>query len=536
MRRTILSFFFLCFFPFLYAQQAGFDILLDSITIPGLTGIQSFAVGQADGKWLIAGGRIDGLHRRQPFGAFDEEGQNTLLTVIDPILGKQWTAVLSSPALKEHLSATNAQFYQEKNFLYIMGGYGYSPSAGDHITYDMLTAIDVPNTIKAIINGSDYTGAIRQINDPQFAVCGGDLDKIYDTWYLVGGHKFNGRYNPMGPDHGPGFIQEYTNQIRKFRLMDDGKTIHIEHLPSITDSLNLHRRDYNVTAQIMPDRREGLTAFAGVFQTIADVPYMNSVEIDSSAYHVNTAFSQYYNHYHCANLPLYDAVENNMHTIFFGGIARYYDVAGELTQNNDVPFVKTIARVSRDKNGTLSEYKLKADMPTFTGTGAEFIPAENLPVYPNGVIKLHEISTDTCLLGYIYGGISSTAPNIFWQNTGTESRASTTLYKVFLIKKPHGGSEVLNTQSTSNLKLQVFPNTTTGNMTIKFRMASTGICSLKIDDIILQQAMITTHTESLPAGDQTLRFKIPNLDKGGLFRVILETPEGKASQNIVVEP
>ncbi len=101
----------------------------------------------------------------------------------------------------------------------------------------------MPATIDVIINGGDFSTYIRQVTDEQFAVTGGQLHKIYDTYYLVGGQKFTGRYNPMGPDHGPGFEQEYTDAIRKFTLEDDGTIINITHLPTITDTVNLHRRD-----------------------------------------------------------------------------------------------------------------------------------------------------------------------------------------------------------------------------------------------------------------------------------------------------
>jgi hypothetical protein len=53
-----------------------------------------------------------------------------------------------------------------------------------------------------------------------------------------------------------------------------------------------------------------------------------------------------------------------MHTVFFGGIAQYYDSLGILVQDNNVPFVKTIARVTRDASGTMAEYKLPIVMPT----------------------------------------------------------------------------------------------------------------------------------------------------------------------------
>lgn len=54
-----------------YLQTAPFQIMVEPMIIPGLGGLQAYAYGQDNGKWLILGGRLDGLHRRQPFAAFD---------------------------------------------------------------------------------------------------------------------------------------------------------------------------------------------------------------------------------------------------------------------------------------------------------------------------------------------------------------------------------------------------------------------------------------------------------------------------------
>jgi hypothetical protein len=50
--------------PFEYALQ------IDSVTIAGLPGLHSYAFAVADNKWLIVGGRKDGLHARQPFASY----------------------------------------------------------------------------------------------------------------------------------------------------------------------------------------------------------------------------------------------------------------------------------------------------------------------------------------------------------------------------------------------------------------------------------------------------------------------------------
>lgn len=74
----------------------------------------------------------------------------------------------------------------------------------------------------------------------------------------------------MGPTHGPGFVQEYTNCLKKFDLIDDSSRFGLLMLIVGQIKLLFIEEDYNVVAQIMPDGREGLTAFSGVFQETAD--------------------------------------------------------------------------------------------------------------------------------------------------------------------------------------------------------------------------------------------------------------------------
>ena len=519
-----------------YSQKDPFDISLEPVEIPGFGGLQSYAYGQSEGKWLIIGGRLDGLHRRQPFASFDQAGHNNQLIVVDPISKQKWTASIASLSipLQEQLKSTNMEFYQKGKYLYLLGGYGYSATLGDHTTFSNLTAIDVPGTIDAVINNANLESYSRQITDPQFQVTGGRLEKINNTFYLVGGQKFLGRYNPMGPNHGPGFVQTYTDQIRKFNLIDDGKTITVEHLPSLTDSDHLHRRDYNVSPQIMPNGKEGITAFSGVFQKTVNLPFLNCVNIDSVNFQVNDAFTQYYNHYHCANFPIYSESQNEMHTVFFGGIAQYFDSLGILTQNNDVPFVKTIARVSRNSNGVMAEYKLPIEMPTFLGAGSELIINENLPRYPNGVIKYDELTNDTSLIGYIYGGISSTAPNIFWTNEGKQSNASSQIFKVLLSKTGVTGTHDINEHSIGTLQLKVYPNPNDGNFIVKYHLIKTTDVKISLFDI--EGKLIESQIfKNQQMGDNTFSKIVKSIMKGGNIIVNIETEYEKAKQQIIIK-
>lgn len=536
MKSKLFLLFFLGLSTLLPAQTSPFQLYLEPLSIPNLGGLQSFAFGQHDGKWLIFGGRLDGLHRRQPFATFDLAGHNNQVLVIDPVSKQRWSAPLSSlpVALQEQLSATNMEFEQEGEMLYLVGGYGYSNTAGDHITYDRLIAVKVPEVIDAVVNGTAFAPYFRWVADPQFAVTGGHLTRIYDTYHLVGGQKFIGRYNPMGPAHGPGFVQEYTNQIRRFRINDDGVNLTIVHLPAFTDANQLHRRDYNVVPQILPNGQEGATAFSGVFQTTVDLPYLNCVNIDSSGYTPNNNFSQHYNHYHCAVLPLYAAGANQMHTVFFGGIAQFYDSLGVLVQDNNVPFVRTIARVTRTADGSMAEYKLPVEMPALLGASSEFIPLESIPTYANEVIKLDELGNDTTMVGYIYGGIASTEANIFWINTGNESAASSQIFKVYVVKGGTSGADELNAQSVGTLHMQIYPNPNNGIFGVKFQMPKVVTRAwLSISDMN-GKLIDREELKGLHLGENIVTRTLPRIAAGSAYMVTLETDKEKATMKTVV--
>jgi hypothetical protein len=362
-------------------------------------------------------------------------------------------------------------------------------------------------------------------------VTGGHLERINDTYYLVCGNKFDGNYNPMGNQT---YTQVYTDAIRKFDLSDDGTTINITHLPGFVDASNLHRRDYNAIPQILPNGSEGITVFSGVFQPTVDLPYLNSVDIDSLGYAVNNTFQQYYNHYHCAVLPLFSAASNEMHNVFFGGIAQYFDSAGVLVQDNNVPFVKTIARVTRSSNNVMTEYKLPVEMPALLGASAELIPIENLPKYDNGVIQLDGLASDTTLVGYIYGGINSTAPNIFFTNTGTQSTASSQIFKVYVIKNGISGVHEVNKQSTGTLRMQVSPNPNSGNFEVRFHLkevAEVKVSLHTIDGRKLEETVLT----NLVAGENIYKSSLGGNNNAGTIMITVEAPKEKATQKVVIK-
>ncbi|HQV39212.1 MAG: T9SS type A sorting domain-containing protein [Flavobacteriales bacterium] len=432
------STFFLSFFLVLGASAQDIGdrhVVLQEVAIPDMPGLHSFAWGQHNGEWLLIGGRTEGLHQRQPFAAFQATFNNTTVYVVNPSNQEIWSAPLSTlpTAIFEQLQRTNMEFEQRGNTLYIIGGYGFSATANDHITHGKLTAVDVAGTISAIKNNSSMVPHFRQLSDTRLAVTGGYVGVLNDIFHLVGGQRFMGRYNPMGPDFGPGFVQEYTNAIRRFEIDDDGTTLSLVNFTETIDTANLHRRDLNMASQIFPDGTQGLTAFSGVFQYASDIPWLNTVDITANSYTVVPVFEQLLNQYHTAHMAAHSTSLNSMNTVFFGGIGRFFfDANNQLLDDINVPFVNTISRVERRGNGTMTETAI-GNMPALLGAGAEFILEPSVPRLFNDIIDLDQLQSDTVLAGHIVGGIESSAANIFFINTGTQSSAAARVFRVLLV-------------------------------------------------------------------------------------------------------
>lgn len=413
-----------------------FQITLEPLIAGGFTGLQSYAWAKEGDKVILIGGRTDGLHRRQPFAAFAKRYNNTDIVVIDLKKEIVWRkSVLSlSPALAEQLQSSNMEFLQQGNELLIIGGYGFSETKKNHITYPAITHVKVKELINAVICNQDILPFVKQLADERMAVTGGRLNKLGNIFYLAGGQRFEGRYNPHGPDHGPGFSQQYTNQIRKFSIAEKDDKIEIENYTAITDSLLLHRRDYNLLQQIDANGNEMLSIYSGVFQYGKDIPFTTVIDINEKGHHEADNFTQLYSHYHTATLPIFNTRTKTMYAVFFGGIAQHYkDSSGKIVTDSNVPFVKHISVVERNEN-KLQEYLLPETMPGYFGSAAEFIPANETMYTKTGILNITKLDRKSTMIGYIIGGIDSKAPNVFWSNEAEPSRASPVIWKVYITK------------------------------------------------------------------------------------------------------
>lgn len=506
----------LAFISFYSRSQTpeGFGIEIEPLTITNAPGVHSFSFGLTDEeKIVILGGRVDGLHRRQPWAAFQEQDNNKMVYVIDPVAEQVWSSDLSvlSTELFEQLQSTNQNYQQRDSMLYIIGGYGFSSTANDHVTYPYLTAVSLNQLADAVINQNAITPYFRQIVDTNLKVTGGQLGLLDNTFYLVGGQLFDGAYNPMGPDHGPGFVQEYSNSIRTFEINDDGTNLSISNYQTQVDTINLHRRDYNMTMQIFPDGTKGFTAWSGVFD-YNDMPYLNSVDITPAGYTVNNTFSQYLSQYHSAHMAVHDANANAMHSFFFGGMSQFkVDTSGNLVEDTDVPFVNTISKVTRFSDGSMTEnYLGYVQMPTLVGAGAEFIPVRQW--FDDEMLLINTIPSTKTLVGYVYGGIESSDENIFFVNDGTQSWASNVIFKVFINKGLADISEnELNDHSI--LKLKTYPNPADNKIHFEFFGTKQGEYEIGVVDMngkIVKSKTVEVHTP----GKFESQLNVSKLSKG----------------------
>ncbi|MDZ4712550.1 MAG: T9SS type A sorting domain-containing protein [bacterium] len=461
---------FLCILLFISFNTARssaepYSIELERINMPGTPSIHSFAFAQSNGKWLFIGGRTNGLHGFDAASAFPKQYANKNIFVINPNTLQTYSRNIfidCAYSTADPLRSTNMQFVQDGNKLYITGGYGFDSTSGNFVTFPVLTVIDVEEMIQAVSTGASVLPHIRQLTDSRVQICGGDLEKLGDYFYLAGGHNFNGLYSNFSND------QVYSNQIRKFKITDTGGNLGITDYSTADDTVEFHRRDMNVVPAMKPDGvTPYLMLYGGVFRHGSNTPYLNPINIEASGTFVDFTFTQKMSQYTCAFLNAFNPTSGDMHTTFFGGMSVYY--YNEITQmqvyDSLVPFINDITTLTKFSSG-ISEEKISiTKMPALLGTNAQFILEPSIPQFSNGVIKLNELSGRT-FAGYIFGGIRALLPN------NTPSFPSDYILKVYITPK------VVNiTTLSSNIPAkyelaQNYPNPFNPSTKIKFSVNS----------------------------------------------------------------
>ena len=288
MRRLLMLLFVFIATAQLFAQTVEktvpFTVVLKKLEVPEAPKLQGFAFGRAGARWLVVAGRHAGLHTfnkpttANPVNNFPPKEFNDRIFVIDPRWGKVWSAPLTGLPAKTaaRLTVTNSQFEQSGDWLYIAGGYGFDPATGKMDTFGSLTAINVPETVDAIVNGHSFAPYVQQIDDLRMQVTGGEMKKLGDWFVLVFGQKFQGLYTPNDSQIGLQFKQLYSEQIALFKIvMPNGKLAISDYQQPITappvNSTDVsvtrpfHRRDFSLAQFVDVNGKSGLAAYGGVF-------------------------------------------------------------------------------------------------------------------------------------------------------------------------------------------------------------------------------------------------------------------------------
>ncbi len=613
-----------------HAQHSPFSVSVQPIEFPNMPPLHSFAAAQFQGKWYLFGGRRDGLHRRQPFRAFDGAHANRYIWCVDPESRTidSLSISLLPPSLQSQLASTNMLFHQEGDFLYLLGGYGlpcrtdlplFAPPSKftdpeAHRTFPYLTQVNLSllqdafrqqtalksnksQSIPRHFQPNPLASAFQQWTDPQFALTGGAMFFLKDptlpesAFYLVGGHRFDGLYNPMGPDNGPGFEQAYHHGVRRFQLIRINVESHksrknhklhkpykshknlrksapiktyVRWLEPLVDS-QFRRRDVNVMESLhhaklsdrdsfpptaFPPVRKDLMVFSGVFQSRANIPFTNLIEVNpySSALEPVPQFNQLLNQYHSAHTSLYSYKVDAQFFLFFGGIAQYYfNDSGKLSQDPDVPVVSTISLIERTAANEYSEYALNIPLPKGIGAGTEFIPAPTIPrMEGTDVIDLESLQGDSQLLGYLVGGFSTTAPNVFFDNDADESKAEAHAYAVYWKRNNEfrdpaqklSLNEARGVEQGNNgqIHFQAFTNTENGKVYFMINMTEEAPCTLTLRDANNKSFLKHEFPGGLPKGESVFALPLYDANRTKTYHVELETNGTILREILIINP
>ena len=439
--------------PVLLAKSLPFKLAIETLklTVPG--GIHSAASGRSGSDYLFITGRTNGLHGfANNNNNFPPTQQNSTVFVINPCKNTVCSRSLLDPLSGltarqiDSLTVTSPQSYQSGNTLYITGGYGVDSATGAFTTKDTLTAIDVSGLIHWVKNPSCSTRAshsIRQISNQLFRVTGGHMFQVGQCpTLLIFGQNYPTFYNG-------GLNGNYTEQIRRFNIVDNGKTLDVITLGSTIPDPNYRRRDLNIIPIIKTDSGCKIPAFvalAGVF-TPSVYPGIWTVPVEITANGTpsmanpdfESTFKQGVNIYASPHIELL-AQNGDIFSILFGGITFAYLEDGVVLTDSEFPFTSQISAITRSRNGEYTQAILPIEYPTILstasnpgnrllfGAGGKFVIAPDVPAFSNGVLNLEKIKCKT-VIGYIIGGIQSTLPNT---NVPSDSAASPYTFKVTL--------------------------------------------------------------------------------------------------------
>lgn len=205
---------------------------------PTLENMHGYALGRYDDYLLVLGGSIRskvGDNEYQDFPNLD-----ILLIDFREKRASAYTNTNFEGSLSEQISATGLSFYQNDGTLYLIGGYGYSETHNQFITFPFVTVIDVKQMVLALLNGSDPIAGIYQLCDDRMAIFDSEMDYNGDEFFLLNG-KFAYKLRPFARD--AKYVEEqYDKEVRTFKITGEGTTLTLEGFKTWYDMEALQER------------------------------------------------------------------------------------------------------------------------------------------------------------------------------------------------------------------------------------------------------------------------------------------------------
>lgn len=407
-----------------------------SAGFPGAPRLQSFVWAHWDGKWIFIAGRAAGYHGvGQGDVDFPRAKANQRIWVIEPPASGpakvySWPVAnlpASLSSVKDQWVSTNLLHFQDKDTLYLAGGYGQN-SAGEMVTHPLVSSVNLQALVEGVIHGRDsFSKTISWAESPLVQSAGGALVKLDDGFfYLIGGHVFMGTYRGFeaaDEKNSTKASQTYLGEIRKLRFTSGGPgKLRVSVVESFKDP-EFARRDLNAGLTIQEDGKSlGAAAYGGVF-TKDQLNFTRPIFISpGAAPKVDDGFEQKMSAYSCATLLFYDPESSEMYTTFFGGISRWRwnDKARQFAQAflvgdktkqtgylDGMPWINEISTVVRRPGKTFEFVQQDNRLPGYIGTNGAFLPADGLRRIREGVdiFDFRQFRGKRVFAGYLYGGI-----------------------------------------------------------------------------------------------------------------------------------
>ena len=181
---------------------------------PTLQDMYGYAVGQQGNYLLIFGGSIRSDVPQQ----YSQDFPNLDILMIDFKRSRAaaYTSGNLEGLLREQISATGMAYYQEGSTLYLLGGYGFSETSGQYITFPYLTAIDLEATINALLEGKSPVANFYQLCDERMAIFDATMDYNGEEFFLING-KSAYKLEPFSDT--PVYVEQpFQGQARTFKV------------------------------------------------------------------------------------------------------------------------------------------------------------------------------------------------------------------------------------------------------------------------------------------------------------------------------